>query len=188
MNCYGTNFGPLRLKGQQLQIGQHVKLIQLRKFRSKGLTLALGAVLVMCGGCYRGWQEFSAWDSIEDIFFDARENDPKFGFRLLHSRWQSFKPLLFPNSSNMREARILSGACLVVAYWDQLSESDRRTIIDEACVPDSSLSIEYNDFTIERKKITLVKAQIMEKGKASLSPDQRKLWDDLSKNFGSKGD
>ncbi len=163
-----------------------MKLFRLKSFFARRSLSGIAAVLILWGGCGRVYQEYVAWDSSEAIFFDAKEPDPKVGFRLLRRRWESFKPLLLPDTGNMREARTHAGACLVVAFWDQLSDSDRKMIIAEAKVKDYVSAVTGDDYNQERKNLTLIKAQIMEKGFKSLAPDQRKLWDQLSANFGDR--
>lgn len=149
-----------------------------RSWRWKlGFTLSL---LVGFVGLHRGYMEVAAWDSIEDIFFDLADN-PDVGFRLLHDRWISFQPWIFPNTSVMYEAHQMAGCCLLLRFWGRLTPKERSEILEDARKPWG-----VSDYTREKQRLIFDKNQIETKGYASLSESERYFWILHSRTFGNR--
>ena len=156
----------------------YLKALVAKKWPPR-LGISIVAIFVAVSGCHRAYHEFVASDSVSDIFYDAREPDPEFGFKLLHARWKSFQPMILPNTGDMRSARLLSGCCLLIRFWNRLSDSDRRQIIDAS--RNEPLDTDYER---ELKQLMQTRIQIQLHQRTSISKERRAQWDQLNANFG----
>ena len=161
-------------------IMSHLKAFISKKVTSR-FAVALTTVLILCSGCNRVYKELLAWDCYEDIFFDVGEGDSNVGFTLLHGRWKSYQPTIYPNTENMRTARRLAGCCLLLRFWDRLSVADRQQIIADNTQPNHD-----SDYEDELKQLVLTKVQIQSNGLKSLTSEQLKFWNKTSGNFGNQ--